>query len=247
MISVDNLIINYRVLITSCIRQKAYCLDKFLDGIYNLDYPKRLLSIYFLEGDSTDNSLEILTKWKDKHMDEYNSVIIDKVDWDENRDKFKHHTWTPTHLTHLAHLRDRCLEHVGKNEYILMVDGDVKLHPETLKRLIAIQKPVTTTLLYSRWLGRDNLPNIGWVDKNPYECYWYPKEFIEKSPTFPVGVLMAVWLIKRDVIDRGIRFYENDVENKEMEFKVFSKRCRENNIQQWVDTMFPAKHVEVDE
>lgn len=240
--------VGYRILITSPIRQKSYCLDRFLEGIYNLDYPRRLISIYFLEGDSTDDSLDKLVKWKEKHMDEYNSVIIEKYDWDDNRNKYKIHTWTDSHLIQLAHIRDRCLEQLDKEDFVFMVDADVELHPQTLKKLLIMGEHVVTTLLYSKWLGRESFPNIGWVDEdNPYECFWYPKEFIEKSPSFPVGVLMAIWLIRRDVIDAGIRFYENDIENKEMEFKVFSKLCRKKNIMQWVNTTYPAKHIEMNE
>lgn len=240
-----------KVLICSPIRDKEYCLKEYLDSIYKLDYPKEKIKIYFVENDSIDKTVKILEEFKDKHESEYRSIQIETLlELDEKKADFKTHEWKPEDLLRLGKLRDRCLNQIEDEEFIFMIDADVILQPETLKRLIGLNLPVVTTLFYSKWKLEEAYPNIGYVkEENPWNVISPPDAYIQfKWPTFKVDVLMAVWLMKTEVIKKyNLSFCQDMETDKEvrMEFKVFCKKCRDVGVEQFCDMVYPARHIEV--
>lgn len=242
-----------KVLIASPIRNKEYCLEKYLSSIENLDYDKKLISVFFITNNNTDKTSEILKDFKERNKNNYRKIEILELNINENSD-FAQHEWNPERLNNLAKLRDMCLEKISDEDFIFMVDADVELRREILKHLISLNKEVCAELVLSTWATEKQkmkpipnafmlLPNgdeyTGGVDEN------FGMKLIKKG-TYECDIIMSIWLIRKDVIERKIRFSKNINDADAMEFKLFSKHCRENKIKQCIDTCFPCKHMEID-
>jgi cellulose synthase/poly-beta-1,6-N-acetylglucosamine synthase-like glycosyltransferase len=64
--------------ITICIPvyNSSWSLNSVLESILNIDYPKRLLRLVFVDGYSTDGTWETLQSFKEKYADQYESIIL---------------------------------------------------------------------------------------------------------------------------------------------------------------------------
>ena len=62
------------IVIAILAKNTAFSLDKYLECIYNQNYPKDKLHLYIKENDSTDNTSEILSEFIKNKGSEYNSV-----------------------------------------------------------------------------------------------------------------------------------------------------------------------------
>jgi glycosyltransferase involved in cell wall biosynthesis len=47
-----------------------------LESIFNIDYPKKLLRLVFVDSFSTDGTWETLQQFKEKYEGEYESIIL---------------------------------------------------------------------------------------------------------------------------------------------------------------------------
>jgi glycosyltransferase involved in cell wall biosynthesis len=68
-----------KITIAILCKQKAHCLPLYLDCIDNQTYPKNLISIYIRSNNNTDNTLEILQAWANKHREEYDEIYGKKM------------------------------------------------------------------------------------------------------------------------------------------------------------------------
>lgn len=94
-----------------------WCLKEVLDSIYNIDYPKKMLRLVFVDSCSTDGTWETLQQFKAKHEGEYESIILVQ---DPRRG--------------VGHARNICLKYV--KGWVFWADSDVTLPPEVLKHLL---------------------------------------------------------------------------------------------------------------
>jgi glycosyltransferase involved in cell wall biosynthesis len=64
--------------ITICmpVYNSGWSLNSVLESIFNIDYPKKLLRLVFVDSYSTDGTWEILQKFKEEHEAKYESVIL---------------------------------------------------------------------------------------------------------------------------------------------------------------------------
>ena len=63
-------------------RNRQEFLPTFLERIYNLKYPKKLISIFTIINDSLDDSEKILYQFKKQYEHEYNQIYIKRVNLD---------------------------------------------------------------------------------------------------------------------------------------------------------------------
>lgn len=74
-----------RILIITAIRNEEHSLSLYLKSLHDLEYPKNLIDLYWLENDSTDRTLEILEKAKDcatlpyAMLFGFNSIILETI------------------------------------------------------------------------------------------------------------------------------------------------------------------------
>jgi len=136
-------------------RNRQDHLPAFLDCIYNLSYPKSLISIFTVVNDSLDDSEKILYQFKKQHEHDYKQIYIKRVNldtptYDSNRYAIispkiiqsKHGQKTvPQNDTHkvyknLAKHRNSLMAKAD-GDFCFSIDTDIFCQPNTLKQLIA--------------------------------------------------------------------------------------------------------------
>jgi cellulose synthase/poly-beta-1,6-N-acetylglucosamine synthase-like glycosyltransferase len=97
-------------------------LEKVLESIKQLEYPKSKIHLIFIDNFSINGAHEIVEDWLNKNGKEY--LSIEHLKFSGN----------------VPHLRNICLKKaMEKNcEYIFFIDSDVILIPDAIKRLIKI-------------------------------------------------------------------------------------------------------------
>lgn len=90
-----------------------------LQGINNLEYDKSKIKIVFVDGGSTDGSLELLEKFKCQNAGVYRDIIIISGNYD------------------VTEGRNECIRNAN-GEFILFVDSDVVVPRNLLLELVKI-------------------------------------------------------------------------------------------------------------
>jgi len=141
-----------KILISCPVRNREWILPYYLEHIYNIDYPKHLISMYFIINNSNDNSYKILKQFKDKYLAEYADIEIDrmynpKLPDDKRqvaiRKEFTYH-W-------LCELRNvilkKCVE--LKYDYLLSCDTDILVPSTIINDLMIDKKTICASLIYN--------------------------------------------------------------------------------------------------
>lgn len=165
---------NDKKIVISCpVSNRGKFLPYFLDNLYKLDYPKKLITFYFLINNSHDDTESILLNFKSCYESEYNSINIDYYKKNKNvpldcrvkdiRVKFTYR--------HLAQLRNRILQYVSSSDadFLFSVDSDIMVKPDTLKKLLSHDKDIVSSLIWNGYI------------KNPSNPYLYPNILIRKE------------------------------------------------------------------
>lgn len=120
-------------------------LEKVLESIKQLDYPKSKIHLIFIDNMSTHEVYEVVKNWLNKNGERYLSI--------------EHHRLGGN----VPRLRNVCLKIAmeKKCEYIFFVDSDVILIPDAIKRLIKIfnmdEKVFAASLPYFIPIEKDTL------------------------------------------------------------------------------------------
>jgi glycosyltransferase involved in cell wall biosynthesis len=105
--------------ITICmpVYNSNWCLSRVLESILNLDYPKNLLRLVFVDSYSTDGSWECLQRFKKRFEKEYEAIIMVR-----------------SPKRGVGHARNLCLQYV--NGWVFWADSDVTLPRQVLRHLL---------------------------------------------------------------------------------------------------------------
>jgi len=88
-----------------------------LNALYNIDYPKKLLRVIYVDNCSTDGTYRVLQKFKKEHAIEYEGIILKK-----------------TCKRGLGHVRNTCLKY--RKGFVFWAESDVIVPPKILKKLL---------------------------------------------------------------------------------------------------------------
>lgn len=166
-----------KILIGCPISNRAWILNEYLECIYNLNYPKKDIILYWIVNNSIDDSFKILENFKRKHTIEYNKIIIEvfndpiKMPYKDTRDKYIRRQYT---YHWLALLRNKLLDKATEQEctFLLSSDSDILLRQDTLNRLLSHNVPLISSLIYN---GYEYIPANAGISYNPIvEAYRYP-------------------------------------------------------------------------
>ena len=173
---------NKKILISCPVSNRDWVLYYYLKSIYELVYDKKLINIYWIANNSTDQSLSLLKEFKKQYQHEYNSITIEEIN---NHKLPKDERVTSTRVKiypWLAHLRNKILQKaVSLNvDYLYSSDCDILLSNDSLKRLLQSEKSITANLIYNGFLYTPpNAPK----DYNPIEnAHKFPNILRETSP-----------------------------------------------------------------
>lgn len=167
-----------RILIACPISNRDWILPYYLDKLYNLNYDKKLIDIYWIINNSKDKSFEMLREYKKKYEKEYNSIKIDVINskekFNDERTEFIRKKYT---YDFLSELRNEILKYCSKVncDYLLSSDCDILLNTETLNNLLYYNKDIVASLIYNGYLVTNineayKFPNIlRKISENRYE------------------------------------------------------------------------------
>jgi hypothetical protein len=243
--------VNSRVLIACPVSNRAWILPYYLEKIYNLEYEKKLIDIYWIVNNSNDNSFELLNEFKIKYSHEYNSI---KIKIDNNRNvkqdirnieirKGYIYDW-------LSYLRNNILEYCIKIDcdYLFSSDSDILFKSDTLIRLVEHNKHVVSSLIYNGYMyvGFDEAykyPNI--LNKISNQGYMPIVNYRIKNPDKNLyGTLIecdftgACVLMSREVCKKSKYGWHDQGEDE-----VWSRTAKENGFKLYCDISLYNNHI----
>ena len=238
------------VLIAIIARNKGHFLPLYLDGINNLDYPKNLIHIYIDTNNNNDNTEALLKEWARVMEDQYVSIYFNSHDQPElAEDDGMPHYWNETRTGVLSKIREASLryaENLGV-DYYFTADCDNIVSPHTLKHLIAQDKPFIAPMLESypfpyslatTFLDIENRNNLSGfytfirTDEKLGTDHFFDIRFRKKIGTFPVAIIHATYLIRKDVI--GKLSYIDPEDKIKWEYITLCVSAIKNNIERYV-------------
>ena len=206
------------ILITVPIRNRGWCLQKVLDSILAQDYPRNKISLLFILNDCTDDTEEILNAFQ-QHNHGFWDVTMVYENFKAEGDELKDHHWTAKGFERIAALRNHCLDLWSNEDYLLMLDSDLKLHPKVISRLVACKKDIVCENSWATWNAQwsEPMPHItdGLSSLFPVKTGWTTSDKMIKQLKKPglykltpnqklrVGTCM---LLSRKVKDAGVNF-----------------------------------------
>jgi len=169
--------------ITICmpVYNSNWSLNFALESILNIDYPKKLLRLVFVDSYSTDGTWEILQRFKEKHEAKYESIILVR-----------------TPKRGLGHAMNICLKYV--KDWVFWAESDRLLPPEILRHLLKhFERDLKVGWAHSAWT-REN-PTF-------YERVMLSR-FVPKSYRYVDEIEAACSLVRPEAIKAFGSFYED--------------------------------------
>jgi hypothetical protein len=223
------------VLLAILARNKAHVLPDYFKCIGNLDYNKKLITIYINTNNNIDNTETLLEEWAQLNRDNYKKIIFDKHHV-ENLIDSRPHEWTAQRFSILAEIRNKSLEKAleNGNDYYFVVDCDNFIAPYTLKELLLKDKPIIAPLLkpipekndyYSNYFC--DVSENGYYQNHPD----YNSIFLGfKQGNFKVPVVHCTYLINTKYINQ-LNYADG---SNDYEFVIFSRLARAHNVDQYI-------------
>jgi hypothetical protein len=149
------------VLISAPVCNRAWILPYYLRNLYNLEYNKMLISIYWIVNNSNDETFQILSKFQHDHKNEYRQIKIDifnneKIP-EDNRSELvrKQHIYAWLSLLR-NRILDKCVE--WNCDYLLSCDTDILMRKDCLTKLLSHDKAVCAGLIGNGYLVNPSNP-----------------------------------------------------------------------------------------
>lgn len=221
------------VMVGCPVRNRGWILPKYLEHIYNIDYPKEELIPCFILNDSTDNSERLLNEFMKKHGREYKNFIICVEHLDQVEDQRTHAVRQKIYHS-LAWLRNQLLSQAisKKVDYLFSVDSDILVPRNILKDLIAADKDVVAAQIWND--DGKKFPNIMIQQEGKIKHYFdFPKQVL-----FPCDVTGAVYLMKRKVFTSTR--YEFHRQGEDIGFCLNAKN---QGFEIWADSRIQCTHI----
>jgi len=153
---------NKTVFLSAPVSNRDWVISYYLRNLYNLDYNKKLISIFWVINNSKDDTMKLLFDFKNKYESEYESIRIEifndsSVPKDERtvevREKYIYQR--------LADLRNYCVrEFLRTNcDYFFSCDSDILIRKDCLSRLVSHEKDFCSALIYNGYLFHPEDPS----------------------------------------------------------------------------------------
>lgn len=247
-----------RLLIGSTICQKPQILEAFLKALKSLDLTDIKTHYYFIDDNVERESVKLLHSFKEVEKEVVIITSNQKASFvcDEEG-----HQWTTKQREKVVCFKNSILSVARESayDYLLLIDSDILMHPQTVKKLISDKKEIVATLVWTKWQKNSYaLPQV-WL-KNNGSFYDYrinemrciediresTHKFLEElniPGVYSVGGLGACTLLSREALKQPIGFqpiYNTSFESEDSSFCV---RAAALGIPLFVDTYYPAYHI----
>ncbi len=214
------------------LRDAENYLDRCFELIGSLDYPKDLIKLVFCEGDSSDNTTQLLGTYIEKNISKYRDIISLKLDvgtkWNPKKRWLQ--KYQRKRRSGLAKVRNHLVNNGlrDNDDWALWIDVDVSDYPpDILKTLLGYEKHIITPNCVLETGGSsfdlNNFLDVGIRSDQRYYKYvtggiFHPLatyefirhlhdlKYLEIAPLTGVGGTML--LVHSSVYKAGIRFPE---------------------------------------
>lgn len=233
-----------KVTVAILAKNMGFCMNEYLDMVYNLDYPKSSILLYIRTNNNTDNTVSILEEWLSKHQGEYLKVHYDSTDIDTKVEQYGNHEWNSTRFTILAKIRQDSIEWaLENNSHYFVIDCDNFVIPSTLQTLLYTRMPVIGPLVRiskqdlsqpdpaSEWYANYHhtvCQNGYYADK--YQCYGHLLNQHVKG-LIQVDTIHCTYLIRNEYL-KDCTYIDG---TNDYEYVIFSRNLRKKNIPQYLD------------
>lgn len=247
-----------KVLVGSPIHQKPDILREFLISLKELKKDELDIQYCFIDDNSIMESSLILAKFKEEEkkvtiLKNNNTSLYICDDYT--------HRWSNELIEKVSKFKNIIIQRAIKEnfDYLFLIDSDLILHPNTLKRLVSLNKEIISNIFWTKWQPDSYEQPQVWL-KDTYTLYdseggvglteaetlKKSSEFLEmlkKPGTYKVGGLGACTLIYKSALNKGVNF--NKIYNISFwgEDRHFCVRAAVLGIQLYVDTYYPAHHI----
>lgn len=226
---------NKTVLVAILARNKAHVLPRFLKCIENLDYDKKLVTLYINTNNNKDDTAKILQQWAKQNESKYQRIVFENHEVAEVLPTSPHE-WTPRRFKILGEIRNKSMKKAQEynTDYYFVVDCDNFIIAPTLSHLVSKDKPIIAPMLRTVPIKEEYYSNFfAAVDAAGYYKVadeYYPILDRSKIGTFKVPVVHCTYLINTKYIDK--LNYIDDTDDHE--FVIFSRYARKNNVDQYI-------------
>ena len=144
----DNL--NKTVFISILTRNQSKFLTHYLRSIDELEYDKKLITVYINTNNNDDDTVEKLLNWVSINYIKYNSIIFEKgIDENNITGSMGWSDVNGVRLAKMGKIRNKSLElcKLQNTDYYFVMDTDNWVAPITLKHLIQQEKPIIAPYL----------------------------------------------------------------------------------------------------
>ncbi len=208
-----------KIIISSIIRdeEESGSLRKFLDCCQELETYHNNIIYIFIEGDSSDNTYDVLKNW----ICTREGSILEKIDMQYG--KFpKNRNLSRT--VYFAQLRNRLIEHIisiSNVEEIFMIDANYEWDGDIINHLRMTNSDISAPLTVSHKDSKEKYVFYDiWVFRKDGIEFWpfYPyNENMEFDKPVSVDSVGGGYLIKRKVLDAGV-LYNGDTDSEQVGF-----------------------------
>lgn len=249
-----------RILIGGPVHQDPAVLAEYLQSIAELDKQGLTVDFAFIDDNEDPASRALLQAFRPEGC---GVAVLPAAPRDTGYERNETtHVWKEQLVWRVAGFRNQMIQHTLANGYdgLFMVDADLVLHPQTLKRLVAAGVDVVSEIFWTRWQpdwsespqvwnsGQYILyPRERWERNLPLEerqrreQEWFAQ--LRRPGVYPVGGLGACTLFSRRAFELGAHYGE--VPNLEYhgEDRHFCVRAATLGLKLYVDTHYPALHL----
>lgn len=165
-----------RILIGSSISQKPEILKEFLRSLKEIKKEKLEYNYFFIDDNRIEESCDILKEFSSS--EDFVSILKNNT---ENNESNKYNEYICDETTHRWSTELVKKESEFKNfiikkaidenfDYLFLVDSDLLLHENTLKRLISLDKEIVSTIFWIKWYPNSEEEPQVWLKDN-YTLY----------------------------------------------------------------------------
>jgi hypothetical protein len=249
-----------RVLIASPVRQKPVILQHFLEGLQRLDTTGLEVAYLFVDNNDDSQASQMLRAFAGQVSAPVHRLRLPVAE--PYRRTETHHHWTESLVWRLAAIKDGILHAALQHgyDYAFLVDSDLVLHPQTLRRMVGCQRDILSQVFWTVWShDKPPLPNVWYADH--YTLYRLRRgqtlehgeqvrrteAFLSALAFYPgvyrVSGLGACTLIARRAIEAGVRFSELRGCLHAGEDRHFCLRAESLGLHLLADTTLPPLHL----
>ncbi|VBB05478.1 nucleotide-diphospho-sugar transferases [Lucifera butyrica] len=247
-----------KVMLASPVRQTPAILQEFLRALEQLNTAGLSIEYAFIDDHNEPSAL--LTGFAKQHGGSAH-ILPGKPAADYVCDETTHY-WRENLMWKVAEYKDRLMAlALARNcDYILLLDSDLVLQPDTLQHLVSLGKDIVSEVFWTKWTpGAPPLPQV-WL-WGQYEFYYFRErnetltpeqkearqqefwQMLQTPGTYKVGGLGACTLISRKAIEAGVAFREIYNLGLVGEDRHFCVRAAALGFTLYADTRYPPFHI----